>query len=272
MKPINRFEAIKIPNASSAAFSIDITSNFEKPNIELLEDSLYYSEYYSHSSSLEIHPDPEWPSGSNITVTVDNIPREYFVVENIYLYAPVSFLYSSNLLAEPNLLETLKNNGLASNQEVEFIEAVIANAPKLLDLYLEIGKVFLPRFAYNNTPLLKEVQALKLFRLFIKFLYMLGLESLVTYYALDVGPTKDWYINSHIDGLRSEEQIRNRIDGAQLQIKKLVNIMHTRELNIDILKTLPQHIDSSLVQHKMLDIVVTLLIALRLAANGQFKY
>ena len=101
---------------------------------------------------------------------------------------------------------------------------------------------------------------------------MFGLESLVTYYALDLGPTKDWYINSHIDGLRSEEQIKNRIDGVQLQIKKLVNIMHTRELNIDILKTLPQHIDSSLVQHKMLDIIVTLLIALRLAANGQFKY
>ena len=70
----------------------------------------------------------------------------------------------------------------------------------------------------------------------------------------------------------SDEEIHNNLDTYYTDFSRLINTMTNRNLNVDIVEALDQHIDPNSRQHKMLRYIVTLLIALRYTDNGKFNY
>ena len=270
MKPINRFDPIVITTAQPSTLVVSITSTHAQPIVNIVGNDSYYT--YTNGTNLEIHPSPEWPSASVITVSVTEGTTKYIVAENIYNYDPYSYLYSSNKLGATDPLQELQDVGLCTREEKDLIDNLYNKSSRLPSTFNKISKAFLRIFNYDSTAIIPKVTSLLFFRKSIYLMYLYGLESVVTYYSLDLGPTKDWYLNAYINGCFSDEEIHNNLDTYYTDFSRLINTMTTKNLNVDIVEALDQHIDPSSKQHKMLRYIVTLLIALRYADNGKFNY
>jgi hypothetical protein len=272
MKAITRFKNIILPYTDSGTLNVAVDSKFTKSLVTVLGADIYYTEINTFNNTLEIHPNMEWPSGSEITITLDSIVHKYIVSEDINYYAPLSYLYSSSLLGSADLLDVLFKAGMATLQEKELLTKLEENSPKLFELLYNISVGCISEFRYDSTAIKKPVTVLKLFRRLLQLLYMYGLESIVSYYNMDISLPKDWFLDANILGIKSDTQVNETLFELEVSIKKLINVMQAKQLNLDITQSLKHHMDPKLPQYKILETAVVLLLAIRASDNGELKY
>ena len=81
MKAITRFKNIILPYTDSGTLNVAVDSKFTKSLVTVLGADIYYTEINTFNNTLEIHPNMEWPSGSEITITLDSVVHKYIVSE-----------------------------------------------------------------------------------------------------------------------------------------------------------------------------------------------
>ena len=272
MKAINRFASIVLPYVDDTTLAVTTTSKYAKPLIEVLGADLFYTIKNTHDETLEIHPNMEWPSGSEIEVSLDSETHNYIVAENLESYAPGAYLYSNNLLASADVYLDLLKVGMISRQEKDILLKVEANSPKLFEAMYQIGIGGLTEFRYDNTGPIKKMTVLKVFRWAVQTLFMYGLESLLALYTLDIGPDKEWYLGTRIEGTRSDAAVTSSLLDLDNELRALRASIQAAKLNADILQSLAQHIDLKLPQYKIAETAVLIILAIRYTDNGELTY